>query len=169
MQLTEGEEKYLTTIPEDKLVKILPYNSRQKKIADNIRDQVNGKFPELDVILIGSSGLEISGQGDIDISILGNLEDLPKYIPHLVQLFGQPKSEKIETVKWGLIVDGYQVELYLTYRDRAMKRQIAVFNKLSNDPDLLKKYEQLKESFNGKSMKEYQRKKYEFYHQILDG
>lgn len=49
-----------------------------------------------------------------------------------------------------------------------MKKQIAVIEILKNNKGLLKKYEKLKESMNGKSFREYQEKKYEFYHRILD-
>ena len=48
-----------------------------------------------------------------------------------------------------------------------MKQQMAVFKILKNDKEFLKKYESLKVSMNGKSFKEYQRKKYEFFNKIL--
>jgi len=48
-----------------------------------------------------------------------------------------------------------------------MKRQIRVFEILKNNERLLKEYEELKENMNGKSFREYQKRKYEFYHKIL--
>lgn len=48
-----------------------------------------------------------------------------------------------------------------------MQKQIKVYEILKNDQKLLKKYENLKSSLNGKSFKKYQTKKYEFYNRIL--
>ena len=47
------------------------------------------------------------------------------------------------------------------------ERQIKVFEILKSDEKLLKEYEELKLSFDGKSYKDYQRAKYEFYNKIL--
>ncbi|MCL5010311.1 MAG: hypothetical protein M1289_01785 [Patescibacteria group bacterium] len=49
-----------------------------------------------------------------------------------------------------------------------MRRQIAVFEALSKNKSLRKKYEKLKESLKDKSFRKYQKNKYEFYHKLLD-
>lgn len=168
IQLSEGEEKYIQTIPEDRIVVIKPYNKRQREIADEIIAKVKNKFPKLDIYMIGASALEISGQGDLDIQILAILQEFSKYLPTLIEFFGEPKSQKPTSVRWEFEMEGYQVELYLATPEKTVKKQFAVFEKLRDNRDLRLEYEQLKENFNGKSVREYQRRKYEFYHRILE-
>ena len=48
-----------------------------------------------------------------------------------------------------------------------MKEQLAVFEILKSDPQLLSQYESLKLRMNGKFFRDYQEAKYEFYNQIL--
>lgn len=74
-----------------------------------------------------------------------------------------------DSIAWKFRKQGYDIEFYLTDPSSVpMKRQIAVFYALKRNKNLLKEYEVLKEKFNGKSFKDYQKKKYEFYHKILD-
>ncbi len=165
---TQGEIDFLSKIPSDKIVKIFPYDSAIDRIASEVIDSIHQRYPDLEVIYMGASGLQISGQGDIDIYCLATSADALKYLAGLTELFGQPKSSKPGSVAWNFQKDGHEVELYLTDPDsEGMKRQIAVYQKLKNNSDLLKEYEQLKQSMNGKSLKEYREKKYEFYHKIL--
>ncbi|OGK15670.1 hypothetical protein A2862_02850 [Candidatus Roizmanbacteria bacterium RIFCSPHIGHO2_01_FULL_38_41] len=70
--------------------------------------------------------------------------------------------------EWKFKKDELDVEFYLTDKNsKTMQKQINVFETLKNNPDLLKEYESLKSSMNEKSLKEHQKKKYEFYHRIL--
>lgn len=167
--LSQDEENYLLKIPEDKVVEIKLFDARGKQVADSIIDQLKNKHPELNVIHMGASGLGISGQGDLDIYALVPESEIQKYVPSFIGLFGQPKVNKPNSVKWEFVMEGYPVELYITDQDsEPMRRQIRVFEILKNNAHLLREYELLKLEMNGKPLREYQRKKYEFYHRILD-
>lgn len=167
--LTWDEEDYLSKIPEDKKVFIQPYDGEIKKIADELIRKASAAVPGLEIKHIGASALEISGQGDIDIYIFSKPEDFDKHVPILISVFGEPKSRKYDSVAWKLNKNGHEIELYLTDpTSKPMQKQIAIFETLSKDKNLLDEYEKLKEGLNGKSFREYQRKKYEFYHRILD-
>lgn len=166
--LTLGEENYLSTIPPDKRANIVPYNPHIKEVAGGIMRRIKELYPHLDVIHVGASGLGISGQGDIDMCALSPQQDYDRYLPGLMQIFGEPKSRK-KSVGWELIRGNIPIEFYLTDPSSPdMQRQLAVFEKLRSNPKLLREYEQLKESMNGWPLREYQRRKYEFYHKILD-
>lgn len=166
--LTSHEENYLNKIPEDKIVIIKPYSSALEEIAYEIIDSIKEEYPNLEIFHMGASALKISGQGDIDIYCLTASINFHKYLPYLKELFGEPKYEREHSVGWELEREGYPIELYLTDPDsEAMQRQITIFEKLKNNPDLLEEYKNLKESMNGKSFREYQRQKYEFYHKVL--
>ncbi len=166
--LTQGEIDFLNKIPVDKVVNVFPYDPQLEETAQEIINRIKSTFPNLEIIYMGASALKISGQGDIDIYCLAKPQDFSQYLPGLTEIFGYPKSSKIDSIAWELERNGNPVELYLAYpSSEPMKRQIAIFEKLQSDPKLLQEYEKLKKSFSGKLFKEYQKKKYEFYHKIL--
>lgn len=166
--LTPDEEKYIQQIPEDKIVVIKPFSQNETKTAEEIISKIKSQHPELEVLHMGASGLGTSGQGDLDIYALANPVKFSQYLSTLIQIFGEPKSTKQDSIAWEFEQEGYPVELYLTDPDsESMKSQIAVFKTLKTNPTLLSEYEALKAGMNGKSFRDYQKKKYEFYHKIL--
>ena len=166
--LTNDEKDYLSKIPLQKKVKIRPFHQRIKDISNKLIKNIKAKYPDLKILHMGASGLGISGQGDIDIYAFSSPIDFPKYLPGIKNILGKPKSHKPDSVAWEFNQDGYDIEFYLTNPESGpMKRQMAVFKKLKQNKELLSKYEKLKEGMDGKSFKEYQKKKYEFYHRIL--
>ena len=165
--LTENQEKYLLKIPEDKKVKIFPYNPKAKEIVADIKRKILEEGIDLEVAHMGASALEISGQGDIDLYVLCKEEDFDAYTPRLEKLFGLRISD-ISIYKWQLNIDGFEIEMYLTDpKTPSMKEQIDVFEKLKNNKELLKEYELIKLSADNLSFKEYMRRKYEFFNRIL--
>lgn len=64
-----------------------------------------------------------------------------------------------------LTQDGVDIAIYLT---KPPERQIRVYEILKSNKNLLKEYETLKQRFNNKKYKDYQRAKYEFYNKILE-
>jgi len=166
--LTADEKDYISKIPVDKRASIKPYTSSLHKTASQIIENVKTLCPDLNIVHMGAIGLGISGQGDIDIYALTSPDDFNRYLTLIKQVLGKPVSKKIDSIAWEFTKNGYEVEFYLTDpNSKAMTRQIAVFEILQSNSSLLKEYEDLKESLNGKSFKEYQIKKYEFYHRIL--
>jgi len=166
--LTENQEKYLLKIPEDKKVKIVPYNPRVKEVVVDIKSKITKEGIDLEVAHMGASALGISGQGDIDLYILCKEEDFDAYAPRLEKLFG-PRVSGVSIYKWQLSIDGFEVEMYLTDpKTPSMKEQIDVFEKLKNNKELLKEYELIKSSANNLSFREYMGRKYEFFNKILN-
>lgn len=167
--LSWDEEDYLSKIPENKVVKIFPYSEEIEGIVKGITNKISSVLPKLKVRHMGASSLKMSGQGDIDIYIFSNTKDFDKCKPTLVRIFGDPVSEKFDSIAWKFEDKNHEVELYLTDpTSKPMQRQIKVFEILKENLILRKEYEELKDKMDGKMFKEYQRKKYEFYHKILD-
>lgn len=165
--LTEDQEKYLLKIPEDKKVKIAPYNPEVIEVVKGIKKKIFESGIDLEVLHMGASALGISGQGDIDVYILCNQEDFNKYLPLLEKIFG-PKVPGISINEWDLNIDDFEVEMYLTDpKTPSMKRQIDVFEKLKSNKELLDEYESIKSSADNISFREYMRRKYEFFNKIL--
>lgn len=167
MALTEDQEKYLEKIPIDKKVKIVPFDPETPRIVDEIIGQVKNAVIDLEVKFMGASALGISGQGDIDLYILSPEKYFESYLPKLEEVFG-PRVSGISIIKWELMRDGHEIEMYLTDPSTpSMQEQIKVFETLKNNPSLLKEYEEIKTSTNGQSFREYMRRKYEFFNKIL--
>jgi GrpB-like predicted nucleotidyltransferase (UPF0157 family) len=165
---TPDEKDYLSKIT-DKTVRVFPYNPEVGKIAEELIQSVNDIYPDLEVQHMGASALGISGQNDIDIYSFSDPKDFNKYLPGLIKLFGEPLHKHETFCEWKFKKDGFDIEFYLAARDsETMQKQIKVFEILRDNPDLLRQYEELKSSMNGKSFRQYQEKKYEFYHKITD-
>ena len=166
--LSPDENKFIQSIPKDKIVQIFPFDPKVTQAAEEIINQVHTFFPDLKIVHMGASGLKISGQNDIDLYILSPWREFDKYLHGLIKIFGTPKFKRRGSVAWDFNRNGFPVELYLTDpTSEPMKRQIRVYETLKSNPEILKEYEELKHEMNGKSFREYQKQKYEFYHKIL--
>lgn len=166
--LTADEEKYLQKIPSDKTVVIVPYDNNIPGIVQSIKEQIQNAGIDLEVKFLGASALTISGQGDIDLYIFCQEENFQTYLPRLEKIFG-PKIAGVSIIKWEFERQGHEVELYLTDPSTpSMKAQIKVFEILRDNPTLVKEYEAIKSSADGKSFREYMKLKYEFFHRILE-
>jgi GrpB-like predicted nucleotidyltransferase (UPF0157 family) len=167
--LTQNQEKYLLTIPEDKVAIIKPFDPKVWETAQTIIGQIKNEVPDLEVFFGGASALGIAGQNGIDLNLLSTPKEYKKYIPILNKLFGQPAKTNPNLIKWEFQKNGFDVELYLSDRSSpALQEQIKTFNLLRDNPALLKEYEQLKLASSGLPFRDYMRRKYEFFNKILE-
>lgn len=162
--LTKDEKNYLAKIPNDKIVSIRPFDPKARKVGDGIVRRIKKEFPKLNILFMGATALGIAGQNDIDIYVLSSQQDFNRYLPTLERIYGKPKHIHKTFIEWKFDEDSFDVDLYLT---EPPERQIKVFEILKSDKKLLKEYEDLKLGFNGKSFRDYQKTKYEFYSRIL--
>lgn len=165
--LLPGQKDYLSKLsPERAMAKVSvkPWDLRILPVAENIIKRIKNKIPEADVRFMGASALKISGQNDIDIYVLCSDEIKDAYTEKLKELFGEKTKEK----KWKFIEDGFEISVYISNpEDQKQKEQIEIFEIFKSNPKILKEYEELKLSMNGKTYKEYQIVKYEFYNRVL--
>jgi len=166
--LTWDEEELISKIPPDQIVRVQPYDAAIGSIAGEIIAQVQELLPGLEVRFMGASALEISGQGDIDIYVFSDPTEFNKHEPLLKSRFGEPETRRYDSISWKFEKQGHPVELFLTDPDSLpMQRQIAVYEILKKDANLREEYQRLKEELSGTTLREYQTKKYEFYHRLL--
>jgi len=166
--LTPDQEKYLLTIPPDKLARLQPFDPVVRHAAEQIIVQIKEAVPGLEVFFGGASALGIAGQNDIDLNVLSSPLEYAKYLPALSATFGPPARQNPNLVKWEFSRDGFDVELYLTDRDSgSLREQIRTFELLRDKPKLREEYERLKLVCNGLPLREYMRQKYEFFNKIL--
>jgi GrpB protein len=166
--LTFNQEKYLLTIPADKVAVIKSFDPKARETAESIIGQIKNDAPNLEIFFGGASALGIAGQNDIDLNLMSSPKEYEKYIPVLNKLFGQPGKTSPDLIKWEFQKNSFDVELYLSDRlSPTLQEQIKTFETLRDNPALLKEYEQLKLASNGLPFREYMRRKYEFFNKIL--
>lgn len=165
--LTESQIRYLETIPEAFLASVKPWDAKAAETAKKLIKKIN-TLTGLEVFWSGALALGISGQNDIDLSILTNPKNFEKYLDRLISILGEPTKKGKENILWRITKSGYRIDAYLgDQNSESIKLHKKIFELLNNDKNLLKEYELLKEEANGLSMKEYQKRKYEFYNRIL--
>ena len=167
--LTKDEKDFLNKIPADKKVGIYPFNKKINCVVEIIINSIKNIYPKLEVKHMGASALGISGQNDLDIYALSDPKNFEKYLPGLIKILGNPLHRHKQFIEWNFKKNGFEVQFYLSNPNtKKMKDQIKVYEILKNNKGLQKEYEELKQSLDGKSLREYQEKKYEFYHRILN-
>jgi len=162
--LTEEQEKWINHLSNDIKVEIFPYNPEVKVVFKAIKKEILSFLPEVDVFHCGSTALEISGQGEIDlyIPVLGKYFVI--YLQKLIGHFGKPGSihpnKRARFVKY---VNGIKIEMFLVNKESDDWKNLIKFEDyLRNNKSALKAYEKLKLESNGLSIREYYRKKLEF-------
>lgn len=166
--LTAGQIRYLATIPDNKKMVVKPFNPKGLDVANQIIADIKSVEPDLEIILLGSLPLKISGQEDIDISAFCIKSEQPKHFDNFKRLFGEPTRQGKNSTGWDFQKDEFSVSVWLSDPTaETTKAQVEVFNLLKSHPALLREYEKIKEKAKDFPYKEYQRKKYEFYNRIL--
>lgn len=166
--LTPEEERYLLTIPEETRVVVRAYDPRVATVAQHLIERILEADHEAQVLFMGASALEISGQNDIDLYVMSLQRDFSSHRASLESLFGTPAAVSENSIKWELVGHDWPVTVYLTDpTSAAMSRQLRVNAILKTDEAARQQYEELKWVARDLPLREYQRRKYEFYHQLL--
>ena len=166
--LTTNQEKYVQTIPENSIAEVKPWDPRAAGVAKKIIEDIKITAPSLEVFWSGALALGISGQNDIDLSLLSDEPDFKIYLSKLLPILGQPQKQSETNILWRIVKDGYKLDAYLSHKNSGdIKSHKRLFRLLKNDPDLLQEYKNLKEAANGLPFREYMRRKYEFYNRVL--
>ncbi|MEN9405645.1 MAG: hypothetical protein RLY47_604 [Candidatus Parcubacteria bacterium] len=165
--IKESQETYLSTLPDGKMIEVKPFDPRAREVADEILAQLREALPDAELHFLGAVALGISGQNDIDITILSAPTEFDEYRSTIEKLYGAP-VRVTKSVKWQFQKEGFNVELYMTDKDaESAKDQRRVFEILSENKELRDAYEQVKLPYGPIDFKEYMRKKYAFFNEIL--
>jgi len=165
--MTEGERKYLAELSLEragKIIHIQPYDPKIAGVARRVMVQISNVLPDADVRFMGASALCISGQNDIDVYVLSPAEYQAHSVSQLTSIFGAEQKR----AKWNWLEDGFEVSVWVRDPNTLkIKEQLRIFELFSTRPDILKEYEALKCSCNGKTYFQYQVAKYDFYNRVL--
>lgn len=169
--LTEAEIKWLNRLSNSKKVRIVPYNPNVKKVFEKQRKEILGILgKKIEVLHLGATGFGISGLGEIDLVIPASLDQFDEFIEKLKKIYGEPKSFSLQNrVRFNNKKDGIDIEIVMVNEDsEGWKRNITFDSYMKTHPEALKAYKELKETNNGKGMREYYQRKMEFINNILE-
>jgi len=152
---------------ETEKVYLKKYNPKAKIAAENLILKLKKITPETKVYLVGSTGLEIDGTGDIDI-FATTKENLHKIAKKYLPLIGKPSKIRLDFIRWDFLYMGAPVELFLNHPDnKHFQEQLKLYKLLKENPKHLKEYNELKKKINGTSVKEYIRERMSFFNKLI--
>lgn len=170
--LTKDQKEWLNHLSDSNFIKITPFEPKIIEVFKSEREFLQSFLdPSQEVLLRGSSYLEIPGKGEIDIYIPVSPKNFNPTMEKLINHLGMPESVyPEERVRWNKIKDrDTVVEYFLIDRTLDSWKSMVLFEEyLLAHPESLKEYIKLKESSPGLTSRAYYTKKLEFMNKILD-
>jgi len=166
--LTKKQEEWINGLG-DKPIHVFPYDDRTERLYSVVEEKIKGILgEEIMVEHCGASSLGISGQDEIDVSIVTVSEKFIEYAMKLEETVGPIASWYEDRVRFKVEVEGKKIDLKLVDKNHPNYNQSKIFEAyLRNNPADLERYRILKEECNRLSTKEYYQKKIEFINEIL--
>ena len=166
---TPREYLYSFTYPTDKYVNIMPYDPAVTRTGEKLISKIHALYPDLKVHFIGSSVLGISGQKDIDLIIESPPKDFHLYISGLISILGEPTKRRRNLIEWGTKVGGCTIDvLMLDHSNPIGRKTIKTYERIKKNKLFLQQYEKLKLDSDGISLREYKRRRLQFFN-VVDG
>lgn len=166
--LTQKQKEWVES-RSDKPIFVVPYDPRSEELFHKVKDKIQHILgPQVTVEHSGASSLGISGQDEIDVSIVADKSLFDEYIPKLEKEFGPVRALYPERARFEMREENKKIDLKIidvnhpNYMEG--KKFEAHLRKHSED---LERYRILKEKCSGMSVKEYYRAKIEFINEIL--
>ena len=167
--LTPEQEKWIESLS-DKTITIIPYDPRAGELFIKIKERIESVLGSKVIVEhVGASSLGISGQDEVDVSIVAKKEDFEVYIKKLEPLFGPPRSRYPDRARFDVREEGKKIDLKIVDKNHPNYIESKKFEEyLKQHPETLERYRALKEECDGLTTKEYYRKKAGFINEILD-
>ena len=166
--LTPVQEKYLASVPEDTMAHVEPFNPKARAVAESVLVELQTLLPYAAIHHLGATRLGIAGQNDIDINIIAG-ERFLEYVKVLEEKFGKPEIKDAGTrYSWKFVRETFPVDIAMVAKsNRRIEDDLDTQQVLEARGDLRTVFEQLKFTCNGGSLREYTRKKFEFFNDML--
>jgi len=167
--LTPEQQKWIDARSDEKTISIVPYDPKTEELLARVTEKVYSVLGREAVVEhCGASSLGISGQDEIDVSIVAREDQFEDYIAKLETIFGPVRARYPDRARFEVREEGKKIDLKIVDVDHPNYAAGKAFEKyLSSHPTDLERYRILKESLNGATVKEYYRQKIEFINDIL--
>lgn len=167
--ITPAQQKWIDTLS-DRKVSIVPYDPKTDELFAVVREKIFAVLgPEALVDHGGASSLGISGQDEIDVSIVAEADKFDEYIPKLEKIFGPVRSRYADRARFEVKEDGKKIDLKIVDASHVNYLEGKKFEAyLRNHSKDLGNYRILKETADGVTVKEYYSRKTEFINTTLE-
>lgn len=169
--LTSDQKNWLNKLSDANKVKIIPYDPKVLEIFKQKKSYLKSILGKNAQILHkGASAWGISGKGDIDIYIPVMAKKFESTFSTLKLHLGDPGSYyPNERARWNSQEDNIDIEYLLTNKEATFWQELELFwDYIETHPVVLREYELLKASCDGKSTKYYYTQKIMFFNNIQE-
>ena len=160
--LEKFDDKYFKKY-KTKLVKIKPYNPKQKQIANKEIEKLRKLLDDkrVNIIIRGSTAFEILGKGDVEVGVYPKANSWDTTPMKLRGVCGEPDNLEKDYARFNLEHQGCEIEI-IVLKGYEAKLDRALTQYLQQNPDLLEEYVGLKKKYKY-SKREYQIQKNNFF------
>lgn len=171
IMLTPEQEKWVSHLSDSDKIKIYPWDPSSAAKFDKIAGKIKTVLPRAVIELRGAAAMKISGQKEIDVYLPVSPANFDDYINKISAIFGKPRSYySLQRARFVDYANETKAEIFVINKESEQWLNCLKFeNYLVKNPDMLKKYEKLKELGCNLSTREYYRRKTEFINSIIKG
>lgn len=168
--ITREQEEWLQHLTPGRPVRIIPYDPQVKVAFAKVQQELQSILgSSIDIQHRGASAMGISGKGDLDIYVPVVVTAFDQTVDTVTKHYGQPGSlYPLQRARWNLMVDGFETEVFVICSEHeSWHDTLTIETYLWSHPDVMEQYRTLKEEAEGVDIREYYRRKIEFYNEIL--
>ncbi len=153
----------------DRAAVVVPYDPRTEELFARVKEKIMRILGKNTLVEhCGASSFGITGQDEIDVSIVVTKDMFAECLPVLERAFGSVRSSYPDRARFEVREDGKKIDLKLVDGGHPNYLSGKRFEEyLRTHPADLERYRVLKEEANGTSVKEYYRRKTEFINEIF--
>ena len=163
------QKNWISRLSDRDKIKIYPYDQLSGAKFDEIAKKIKMILPAAAIELRGAAALKISGQKEIDVYVPVSPADFDDCVNKISAAFGKLRScYPLRRARFVDYVGKTKAEIFvINKKSRQWLDCLKFENYLIGNPNMLKKYEKLKELGHNSSVREYYRRKTEFINSIL--
>ena len=163
--LSEKTEQWLSTLPTDKIVHIVPFDTTAEQKYKKVKRLIQEAFgEEIAVVHRGSTSLGISGQDEIDVYVPCKPGDFDTMHEALIAVVGKPRSVlPLQRIRFELRIDGKRIDFFLSNKEHEDWINGVAFEEIcKKHPKVCSAYDALKQECHGLTIQDFYRRKAEF-------
>lgn len=167
--LLREQEDALAEIPEDAVAHIHSFDEHSREVAMRFIEDIRVAVPGAEVLHLGATKIGIAGENDINIGVIAK-DNFDAALKTIESFFGEPSQYEggARFARWLGSREDHAVDLFLSAEiSPRLQEFIDTQRVLEARGDLRSEFERLKFSFDGKSMREYTRAKFEFFNSTV--
>lgn len=167
--ITAEQDAWINHLSDQESVIIEPYDPSAPQKFAAVKQKVQEVLgTNARVLHRGATSFEISGQNEIDVYVPIPADQMDTAIETLISAFGSPRSRyPNERARFAVYEEGKRVDVFVINETCSGWINATKFDHyLRTHPEMLEQYRLHKEAGHGLSLREYYRRKTEFFNEV---